>query len=147
MGMAVAVATSVDVTVGMGVSVAEGTSVGGIAVQVGAGATVAAVLHADNRKATDRAMAVNFGNFFLVTIIHPLSLMNTFPSENSGGVRILSVCGSAPFGYPLQGQVASRPYTLKMRFFNNFRIRSKIKLLSFIVSYRKFGVNEFSLGS
>jgi hypothetical protein len=131
----------VSVAVGTGIAVAAGSTGCGEASRTGAGATVAAVLHADNRKATDRAMAVNFGNFFLVTIIHPLSLMNTFPSENSGGVRILSVCGSAPFGY------ASRPYTLKMRFFNNFRIRSKIKLLSFIVSYRKFGVNEFSLGS
>jgi len=34
----------------------------------------------------------------------------------------LSVCGFAPFGYPLQGQVAARPYTLKMRFFSIFRI-------------------------
>jgi hypothetical protein len=78
--MAVAVATSVDVTVGMGVSVAEGTSVGGIAVQVGAGATVAAVLQADMMKTTASAIPVSLRNFFLVYMIHTLSLVG---GENS----------------------------------------------------------------
>ena len=35
----------------------------------------------------------------------------------------MSVCGSVPFGY------ATRPYTLKMRFFYNFRIGSKLDFI------------------
>jgi hypothetical protein len=72
-GVAVALATGVDVTVGMGVSVAEGTTAGGEAVQVGAGATVAAVLQADKVKAAARTIPVNLRNIFLVTMIHSLS--------------------------------------------------------------------------
>jgi len=74
-GRAVAVATGLDVTVGREVSVAEGNAVGGIAVQVGAGATVAAVLQADRMKAAASAIPVNLRNFFLVCMIHTLSLV------------------------------------------------------------------------
>jgi hypothetical protein len=78
-GVAVTAAVGVNGTVGMGVSVASGVSEGstgsGEAVQVGAGATVAAVLQADRMKAAARAIPVNLRNIFLVTIIHTLSLL------------------------------------------------------------------------
>ena len=35
----------------------------------------------------------------------------------------MSVCGFAPFGH------AARPYTLKMRFFDNFRIDTKLDFI------------------
>ena len=72
--LAVGVSVGVDATVGTGVAVAEGSTGGGEAVQVGAGATVAAVLQADKMKAAARAIPVNFKNILLVTIIHTLSI-------------------------------------------------------------------------
>jgi len=80
----------VAVTVGMGVSVAEGASVGGMAVQVGAGATVAAVLQADRMKAAASAIPANLSNFFLVCMIHTLSLggvENSFLYYHSANTR------------------------------------------------------------
>jgi len=80
--VAVAATVAVNATVGMVVSVASGTAVavaegttgGSEAVQVGAGATVAAVLQADRMKAEAIAIPTNFNNIFMVTIIHILSL-------------------------------------------------------------------------
>ena len=40
----------------------------------------------------------------------------------------MSMCGFVPFGYPFQGQVATRPYILKMRFFYNFRMGSILQV-------------------
>ena len=40
----------------------------------------------------------------------------------------MSMCGFVPFGYPFQGQVATRPHTLKMRFFYNFRMGSILQV-------------------
>jgi len=83
-GVAVAATVAVDATVDMVVSVASGTAVAVAEgstgssedVQVGAGATVAAVLQADRMKAEAIAIPTNIYNIFLVTIIHNLSLLN-----------------------------------------------------------------------
>jgi hypothetical protein len=82
-GVAVAAAVAVSATVGMVVSVANGTAVAvaegsrgsSEAVQVGTGATVAAVLQADRMKAEAIAIPTNLNNIFLKIIIHFLSLL------------------------------------------------------------------------
>jgi hypothetical protein len=82
-GVAVGVDVGVDATVGMGVSVAESSTGSGEAVQVGAGATVAAELQADRMKAAARAIPNNLRNIFFVTIIHTLSLLKIYTTLSS----------------------------------------------------------------
>jgi hypothetical protein len=79
--MIVALAVGAGVAVGMGVSVAEGSAAGGEAVQVGAGATVAAVLQADIMKVAARTIPVNLRNIFLVIMIHSLSKLIKEPNH------------------------------------------------------------------